>query len=70
MISKLKANWSIRSIQAKIMVSALVPLMLIGCEASDTLLDATAVQLENALYSIMNVLLTTLVYNAFDLPIA
>ena len=70
MMSKLKATWSSSSMQAKIMVSALVPLMIIGCEASDTLLDATAVQLENALLSIMNVLLTTLIYNAFDLPIA
>ncbi len=39
-----------------------------GCETSGILQDATAVQLETTLITLMDGLLRTLIYNAMDIP--
>jgi hypothetical protein len=46
-----------------------VPLVVCGCDNTDALINATAVQLETALISIMDVLVTTVVYNTFNIPL-
>ena len=45
------------------------PVMVIGCESVDVLTDATAVQLETSMISMMNTAVSYVFYNLFKLPL-
>jgi len=47
----------------------LVAMMVVGCDGIDALTDATAVQLETSLISMMSTAVTYVFYSLFDLPL-
>lgn len=47
----------------------LAAMMVVGCDGIDALTDATAVQLETSLISMMNTAVTYVFYSLFDLPL-
>ncbi len=47
----------------------LTAMMVVGCDGIDALTDATAVQLETSLISMMNTAVSYVFYSLFDLPL-
>jgi hypothetical protein len=47
----------------------LTAMMVVGCDGIDVLTDATAVQLETSLISMMNTAVSYVFYSLFDLPL-